>query len=401
MGLLRRHGRPVERLHYSLRAPLAFVVLLAALSTAAAWQARDLAVGLISVTLLTAATARLMSAPPPATRSRRLHGVAMASLNAAIALTALGAAIGAAEGAVRWLYRDVTSTADFRGYFTTRWLRRDVRHNHYDYRGPEFADDTPPGIYRVAVMGDSFTYGNGVHEAQRFSNLVGEAVRDRGIEVLNFGFPGNNWKEHVATLERRVLRLRPDFVLLQWGINDVELDEHVAGRPSVPPLVTNRDWHEWLHETSALYTMLNAQWVRLRVRRAMEGDTYDRYLTRLYGDPSSGGARQAETLMRRFLALCRERHAAVGVVLFPDAAVSLGPDYPYQFLHDRVAAICADAAVPCVDLLPDYRRVPDRFALWVTPLDAHPSALANRIAADAVLATFAPHWGHAARASAP
>jgi lysophospholipase L1-like esterase len=375
---------------------------VAALSAAAAAWLREPWIAATSLVLGAACLTRLLSAPPPATRHVAVQVVAAALVNLSLLTIALGVSLLAAEGAMRWVYRDITTTADFRGYFTTRWMRTQVRHNHYDYRGAEFDDVKPAGRYRVAVLGDSFTYGNGVPEAQRFSNLVGDAVQARGIEVLNFGYPGNNWTEHVRTLERRVLRLRPDFVLLQWGTNDIELDEHVAGRPAVPPLISNRAWHDWLYQYSALYTQLNAQWVRLQLRRQM-GDTYDRYLTRLYGDPASEGARLAADRMRQFIALARSRGGEVGLVLFPDTAVTLGADYPYRFLHERVLAICAEQHVPCVDLLPAFARVPDRLSLWVTPLDAHPSVLANRLAADAILAAFAPRWvaAHDAMPAAP
>lgn len=383
-------GPPHAQAH-SLRAPVAICALFALVSAAFAVAGRDSLVTLVSLVLAGACLARLTSPPAPATRSRAVALVAGAAVNAVLLAATVVGSIATAEYGTRWLFRDVTTTADFRGYFTTKWMRTQVRHNHYDYRGAEFEEVKPPGVYRVAVMGDSFTYGNGVREDQRFSNLLGTALADRHVEVLNFGFPGNNWPEHVRTLERRVLRLRPDFVLLQWGTNDIELDEHVAGRPKTPPLIADRDWHEWLYARSALYTMLNAQWVRWQIRKTM-GDSYDHYLVRLYGDPASEGARRAETLMRRFLELCRERGVSVGLVLFPDAAVSLGPDYPYQFMHDRVAAVCREGGITCIDLLPEYRKVADRFSLWVTPLDAHPSALANRMAADAILATFAPGW---------
>ncbi len=279
--------------------------------------------------------------------------LAAGAVNGAVLVATLGLSLLAAEGVTRWIYRGVTTTADFRGYFTTKWMRTQVRHNHYDYRGAEFDEVTPAGTYRVAVMGDSFTYGNGVPEDLRFSNLVGAAVHDRGIEVLNFGYPGNNWPEHVKTLERRVLRLRPDYVLLQWGTNDVELDRDVAGRPLVPPLIGRRDWHEALYRQSALSTLLNAQWIRLQLTREM-GDTYPAYMARLYGDARSDGAVQADALMRRFLELCRSRGVGVGIVLFPDAAVSLGADYAYRFLHERTLATCAAEGVTCVDLLPRF-----------------------------------------------
>lgn len=352
---------------------------------------RDPGIALVSLVLVAAGLWRLASTPPMTTPHAWLAACGRVAANVLLVLAAITATLGAAEGATRWYYRDVTSTADFRGYFTLKWLRHDVRHNHYGYRGAEFDEAKPAGVYRVAVMGDSFTYGNGVPEALRFSNLVGERLRDQRIEVLNFGFPGNNWPEHVRTLETRVLRLRPDFVLLQWGSNDIELDRDVAGRPRIPPLITNRARHEWVYERSALYTIVNARWTGYQLRQAM-GDTYDRYLSRLYSDPGSEGARDADRLMRRFIALCRERHVGLGILLVPDAAVPLGADYPYRFMHDQVHGICRAEGVACEDLLPDFAALPDRYALWVTPLDSHPSVLANRLIAARVMTAFAPGW---------
>ena len=77
-----------------------------------------------------------------------------------------------------------------------------------------------------------------------------------------------------------------------------------------------------------------------------------------------------------------------------DAHAPRHPGVPRRFLHERVLATCAEQQVSCIDLLPEFARVKDRLSLWVTPLDAHPSILANRIAADAVLATAAQQWGH-------
>lgn len=366
-------------------------MICALVSGAAGFVIWEPGIIIVSLALAVACLLRLASPPGPTTTMAWLAAAGRVAANALLVVVAMAAALGAAEGATRWYYRDVTSTADFRGYFTLNWLRGQVRHNHYGYRGAEFDEVKPAGVYRVAVMGDSFTYGNGVPEALRFSNLVGERLRDRRIEVLNVGFPGNNWPEHVRTLETRVLRLRPDFVLLQCGSNDIELDRDVAGRPRIPPLITNRGRHEWLYERSALYTIVNARWVGYQLRQAM-GDTYDRYLTRLYSDPASEGARDADRLMRRFVALCRERHVGLGIVLVPDAAVPLGADYPYRFMHERVHDICRAEGVACEDLLPDFAALPDRYALWVTPLDSHPSVLANRMIADRILAAFAPGW---------
>ena len=368
---------------------LALLLVAADASAAAGWPHADLAGFLLSVALGSVSLFWLTSDPSSAidTRKRLPRTVArLALLTVSLLVSTL-----AAEGLARWIYRDVTTTSDFRGYFTTKWLRADVRHNSYGFRDREFSEAKPPGIYRVAVLGDSFAYGNGVPEASRFSNLLDAWLRPRGIEVLNFGFPGNNWPEHISTLERRVLRLRPDFVLLQWGPNDIERDRDVAARPRLPTLIPDSGLHESLHARSALYTLLDAQWIRWQVSRQM-GDPYATYLQRLYEDPQSEGSVVAAALTRRFLAMCRAQEVPVGIVLFPDASFPLGADYPLAFLHERLAAFCGDEGLRCVDLLPRFRTVTDHRTLWASPLDPHPGIQANRIAADELLAAFAPRW---------
>jgi hypothetical protein len=317
--------------------------------------------------------------------------LASALVNMAILAVSLTLSLIAAEAATRWYYRDVTTSADFHGYFTRRWLRTEVRHNHYGFRGPEFDEIKPAGIYRVAVLGDSFTYGNGIAEEDRFSDRLAAALGERRIQVLNFGFPGNNWPDHVATLERRVLRLKPDFVLLQWDTNDVEVDIEGVSRPTVRPLAVSRALHEWLYDRSALYAIFNVRWTRFALGRQL-GNSYGDYMWRVYGDSGSAASRAADEWSHRFFEDCSREHVPVAVVLFPQFGETL-EDYPLAFLHARMRQTCEQAHVRCLDLLDRFREVPDTKTLWASPLDQHPNALANRIAADAILAGLAPDWG--------
>ncbi|MEZ6036856.1 MAG: hypothetical protein R3F29_05215 [Planctomycetota bacterium] len=73
------------------------------------------------------------------------------------------------------------------------------------------------------------------------------------------------------------------------------------------------------------------------------------------------------------------------VVLWPFLQ-GLGPDahYPFQKLHDLVAAGLAEAGIPFLDVTPELRghAAAD---LWVTPQDPHPNPLANRLALPAIV----------------
>jgi hypothetical protein len=48
--------------------------------------------------------------------------------------------------------------------------------------------------------------------------------------------------------------------------------------------------------------------------------------------------------------------------------------------------------VPCLDLLPLFSSFRDPRAVWVSPFDAHPNALANRRAAYEILKAFGSVW---------
>jgi hypothetical protein len=99
--------------------------------------------------------------------------------------------------------------------------------------------------------------------------------------------------------------------------------------------------------------------------------------------------------MQRIIALCRARGVPVGFVLFPDSGYDLGPDYPFTYLHERVLDLCRSEHLACVDLRPEFAQVKDRRALWVNPLDHHPSAQANMIAAVTILQAFGDVWKRA------
>jgi lysophospholipase L1-like esterase len=96
--------------------------------------------------------------------------------------------------------------------------------NSRGFRGPEFQTQKPPGVTRVIAVGDSWTFGANVDQAdaypQRLASLLDQALPDREFEVLNLGVMGYSSHQGLALLERTALPLDPDFVLIGFGMND-------------------------------------------------------------------------------------------------------------------------------------------------------------------------------------
>jgi lysophospholipase L1-like esterase len=298
--------------------------------------------------------------------------------------------LGGAEAATRWIFRNVTTSSDNGGYFSRRWARTGaVTLNRAGFRGPAFTDVTPAGVFRVAVVGDSFTYGNGIRQQDRFSDVLQTELPPH-VEVLNFGRPGANTPEHRALVEDLLARVHPDFVLLQWYVNDME-DDDAIGRPVFLPLMPVRSVHRWLNDVSALYTIANMQWAETQVALRLTV-SYEQYLKQRLGHPDSPDAQFDRRLLNDLVFRCKQAGVGVGIVLFPDTAGRMGAEYPFAYLHQRVQDVCDAQEITCLDLRNDFAAIKDRQSLWASRLDHHPSARANAIAAERIMETFAKNW---------
>lgn len=87
-------------------------------------------------------------------------------------------------------------------------------------RGPRYDRTRVAGRRRIAVLGDSVSFGIGVPEDDVYTSQLETALGD-GTEVLNFGVGGYNAYNERGLLESRVLAYRPDLVLVQFCINDL------------------------------------------------------------------------------------------------------------------------------------------------------------------------------------
>ncbi len=110
--------------------------------------------------------------------------------------------------------------------------------NSHGMRGPETPLAKPPGVYRIAGLGDSQMFGWGVADEEvylrRLEVLLNERARAAGdprrFETLNFAVPGYNAAMEVATFEHKALAFSPDLVVVHFVRNDLEAP-HFAKPP--------------------------------------------------------------------------------------------------------------------------------------------------------------------------
>ncbi len=104
--------------------------------------------------------------------------------------------------------------------------------NHAGYRGPNRPQGPHPGTFRIAVLGDSFVYGQGVAADEAWPARI-ERELGPGVEVLNFGVPGFNLEEQATHYAEFVSEWAPDLVVSVVVDND--LDPALCASKHTPP----------------------------------------------------------------------------------------------------------------------------------------------------------------------
>lgn len=103
------------------------------------------------------------------------------------------------------------------------WFHKENDHpiqgriNRYGWRDVEWTQDKPAGLFRIAVLGDSFVEAYQVELEATSLRLAQERLtRETGVpvELMNFGRAGFSQSEELLVLENEVTRFSPDLVLL-------------------------------------------------------------------------------------------------------------------------------------------------------------------------------------------
>jgi len=306
-------------------------------------------------------------------------------VNLSVALIATIVLLVGAECTLRYAFRDVATTGDNLSYFSTQW-NKSVRHNRWGFRERDFDLKKPSGSYRIAVVGDSMAYGQGIREEERFSDLLEDRLQGRRgqtYQVLNFALPGAETTDELGFLTRAVLTSRPDFILLQWYVNDVEGDDKGDG-PSQLTIVP-----AGLRRVSVLFYLVHRGLGNLRSRLGW-APSYDQYMLGRFADANSPASLKATATMSTFIEICRGFNIPLGIVLFSESYFSAASRL--DFLLERMLLLCKEQKLRCVDTREVLLPLRGDARLLASRLDPHPSALANQLVADRLLVEFGDIW---------
>jgi len=102
-----------------------------------------------------------------------------------------------------------------------------VRTNSYGMRDDELSIKRD-NVFRIAVIGDSFTFGFGVENEETYPSVLEKLLNETGsnykYEVLNFGVGGYSSKDEALVVRYKVMPRNPDLLIIGYVSNDPETD---------------------------------------------------------------------------------------------------------------------------------------------------------------------------------
>ena len=262
-----------------------------------------------------------------------------------------------------------------------------VEYNSLRFRDVE-PSPRPPGVRRVAIVGDSFTEGQGVKEADTCARVLESRLNESGgrWEVRNCGRRGGDFPEIYDEAFAGALKYSPDVVVYAMVLNDADRSPEFQARQSYV-----NDWildRGRLHDgrpfpaPGRLDSRLEAL-VADRIETWRTAQATARWYHDMYGEPNRAGWERTQGYIREMNRRTLARGGRFLVASWP-LMIHLEGDDPFADVSAKVARFCLAAGIPWYDLRAAFRGRRTE-SLWVHPVDMHPNETAHRLAAESLV----------------
>lgn len=260
----------------------------------------------------------------------------------------------------------------------------------------------PAGTFRILLLGDSFTFGQGVEYAESWPVAAERALARQGlgrVDLVKAGRQGMDTRSELLLLRELAAEYEPDAVVVGFLINDlytnlpIEAGSDEVWNRSRSQLFQLKGSALKLHLPTfvrRLAVRTDESYVRLYLLTPRRGD----FLQRPLPEKAETQLEITKKLLRQFAATCGELGVPLYVLSIPQQfQVLYRPEASSRIevdLYDRELGRLAQASgFTWIPTLEDFRRVPPATPLFHR-LDGHLTAAGNAVVAEAFVREVVP-----------
>lgn len=269
----------------------------------------------------------------------------------------------------------------------------------------EIGLEPKPGVFRIAVLGDSFTFGIGCNNEETYPSVLEQVLilKGRNVEVINAGCGGTGTGEQVLWYKKYVRNYHPKIVILSVICNDLEDDrnrglfELVDGRATA----RNESELEALNGKTSFFRRAAAnipgyQWLSVNshllafIRNQLSQFLANQKSSQLLSDADSKGnslyaslALQESEIELLFNWTAND-NAQLVVLYLPSSPETEVAIHSVEVNKERLQALCLRLNIPFYDLTAFVKIAQEKTGqtLYHSGLDTHPNSIGYKIFAE-------------------
>lgn len=265
------------------------------------------------------------------------------------------------------------------------------RINSDGIRDRDYPVAKPQGVFRVAAVGDSCTFGFGLELEDTWPKQLEKELQktNPGAEVINFGVMGYNTPQEAERIQDKVLKYSPDLIVIGYSLNDIGVFSRerrvlntYKGYDSF--FSTGNDFIDGLLSHLKTYMLIKNR-LYLKKTNADTRPQYSKdglkYIQRGYRNYFFDAYREPENWKILNAACAKIRsltqpHIPVLFVIHTELADM--DSYFFAEIHETVIRLCRDHGFPVLDPLAKMLTYKVE-ELRISQSNIHPNAFGNKV----------------------
>lgn len=228
-------------------------------------------------------------------------------------------------------------------------------HNPFGFTDYERKKEKPDSVFRVAVIGDSFIWGDGLPFEKVWSHKLGRKISEKykNIEVLSWGKNGWSTLDEYNFFIENGYQFNIDLLLFGFVHNDPDMGDYKHMNPL------------WYNRVGFMFKILP------RLTRAVMDYLYDgsyaRWMKKLYEEENLN---KYQLLLLKIKALEQKHSLKIAFIFTPNSI-----NAEYQVLSPKIESVLSNVGLDYINL---YPFMLDKFSdvnpdsLKANPANPHP-----------------------------